>query len=122
MDAIKEIAKQGDTGAVAAAMMLQGQPSSKPAAPRSGGDKALAWAGVLVPSVTQGFGIAVNGAVSAYQSKNGTDVAVNNSNNNAAVSMDTNDTMATIAETTIVAPEVVTGTTTCVTDESYSCE
>jgi len=122
MEAIKEIAKQGDTGAVAAAMMLQGKPATQPSAPRSGGDNALAWAGVLVPSVTQGLGIAVNGAVAAYQSKNGTDVAVNNSNNNAAVAVDTNSTMATIAETTIVTPEVVTGTTTCVTDASYTCE
>ena len=126
MDAIKEIAKQGDTGAVAAAMMLQGNPSSKPAAPRSGGDNALAWAGVIVPSLTQGVGIAVNGAVTAYQSKNGTDVAIKNSDNDAAVAIDTNSTMATIAETTIVTPEVVTSTNTntitCVTDASYDCE
>jgi hypothetical protein len=126
MDAIKEIAKQGDTGAVAAAMMLQGKPVTHPSAPRSGGDNALAWAGVIVPSLTQGVGIAVNGAVTAYQSKNGTDVAIKNSDNDAAVAIDTNSTMATIAETTIVTPEVVTSTNTntitCVTDASYDCE
>ena len=126
MEAIKEIAKQGDTGAVAAAMMLQGKTTTKPAAPRSGGDNALAWAGVIVPSLTHGVGIAVNGAVAAYQSKNNTDVAINSSDNDAAVAMDTNSTMATIAETTIVTPEVVTSTNTstitCVTDASYTCE
>ena len=124
MEAIKEIAKQGDTGAVAAAMMLQGNPSSKPASPRSGKDTALAWAGVLVPSITQGVGIAVNGAVAAYQNKNNTDVAINSSDNNAAVAMDTNSTMATIAETTIVTPEVVISDSTvvCVSDASYTCE
>jgi len=127
MEAIKEIARQGDTGAVAAAMMMQGQGSKSHAAPRSNGDTALAWAGVIVPSVTQGVGIAVNGAVAAYQNKNNTDVAINSSNNNAAVAIDTNGTMAGIAEATIVNPEVVTSTNTtntvtCVTDTTYTCE
>ena len=126
MEAIKEIAQQGETGAVAAAMMMQGQGSKVHAAPRTGGDNALAWAGVLVPSITQGVGIAVNGAVTAYQSKNNTDVAIANSNNDADVAMDTNATMAGIAEATIVNPEVVTQTNTqsvvCVSDSSYSCE
>ena len=129
MEAIKEIARQGDTGAVAAAMMMQGQGSKSHAAPRSNGDTALAWAGVFVPSVTQGVGIAVNGAVAAYQNKNNTDVAINSSNNNAAVAVDTNSTMATIAEVTIVNPEVVnpevvtsTNTVVCLTDADYSCE
>ena len=120
MEAIKEIAQQGETGAVAAAMMMQGQGSKAHASPRTGGDTALAWAGVLVPSVTQGFGIAVNGAVSAYRSKNGTDVAIANSNNDADVAKDTNATMAGIAEATIV-----TNTDTsvlCVTDATYTCE
>ena len=128
MEAIQEIAKQGEAGAVAAAMMMQNQGSSAHAAPNSGRDSALAWAGVIVPSLTQGVGIAVNGAVTAYQSKNGTDVAIKNSDNDAAVAIDTNSTMATIAEATIVTPEVVTSTNTstntitCVTDASYDCE
>ncbi len=126
MEAIKEIAQQGETGAVAAAMMMQGQGSKVHAAPRTGGDNALAWAGVLVPSITQGVGIAVNGAVTAYQSKNNTDVAIANSNNDADVAKDTNATMAGIAEVTIVSPEVVTSTNTntitCVTDASYTCD
>ena len=126
MDAIKEIAKQGDTGAVAAAMMLQTQGSKSHAAPSNSGDSALAWAGVLVPATVQAAGIAVNGLVARTQSNNNTDVAIKNSDNNAAVAIDTNGTMATIAEATIVTPEVVTSTNTsnviCVIDDAYSCE
>ena len=122
MEAIKEIAKQGDTGAVAAAMMLQGNPSSKPEAPRSGGDTVLAWAGVLVPSLTQGVSIAVNGAVAAYQSKNGTDVAIARSDNDADVAKDTNSTMAGIAEATIVTNTTASTSVLCVTDATYTCE
>ena len=135
MEAIKEIAKQGDTGAVAAAMMMQNQGTKAHAAPRSGGDSALAWAQVLVPATVQSAGIAVNGLVARTQSNNNKDVAIVNSDNNTAVAVDTNSTMATIAEVTIVNPEVVspevvtsTNTTTntntivCLTDADYSCE
>lgn len=128
MDAIKEIAKQGDTGAVAAAMMMQNQGTKPHAAPRSGGDSALAWAQVLVPATVQSAGIAVNGLVTRTQSNNNKDVAIVNSNNNTAVAIDTNSTMAGIAEVTIVDPEVVistntsTNTITCVTDTTYTCE
>jgi len=132
MEAIKEIARQGDTGAVAAAMMMQGQGSKSHAAPRSGGDSALAWAQVLVPATVQSAGIAVNGLVARTQSNNNKDVAIVNSDNTTAVAVDTNSTMATIAEVTIVNPEVVnpevvtstntTNTVTCVTDTTYTCE
>ena len=133
MEAIQEIARQGDTGAVAAAMMMQNQGKTNHAAPRSGGDTALAWASVIVPSTVQAAGIAVNGLVARTQSNNNKDVAINNSDNNAAVEIDTNSTMAAIAEVTIVNPEVVnpevvtstntsTNTITCVTDTTYTCE
>lgn len=128
MEAIKEIAKQGDTGAVAAAMMMQNQGKTNHAAPRSGGDTALAWANVLVPATVQSAGIAVNGLVARTQSNNNKDVAIVNSDNTTAVAVDTNSTMATIAEVTIVNPEVVTSTNTstntitCVTDTTYTCE
>ena len=128
MNAIKEIAKQGDTGAVAAAMMMQNQGKTNHAAPRSGGDSALAWASVIVPSTVQAAGIAVNGLVARTQSNNNKDVAIVNSDNTTAVAVDTNSTMATIAEVTIVNPEVVTSTNTstntvtCVTDTTYTCE
>lgn len=128
MEAIKEIAKQGDTGAVAAAMMLQNQGAKPHASPRSGGDSALAWAGVLVPATVQAAGIAVNGLVARTQSNNNKDVAIVNSDNDTAIAVDTNSTMAGISEVTIVNPEVVTSTNTststitCVTDSTYSCE
>jgi len=130
MEAIKEIAKQGDTGAVAAAMMMQNQGSKSHAGPRSSGDSALAWAQVLVPATVQSAGIAVNGLVARTQSNNNKDVAIVNSDNTTAVAVDTNSTMATIAEVTIVNPEVVTSTNTttntntivCLTDADYSCE
>ena len=126
MDAIKEIAKQGDTGAVAAAMMMQNQGSKSHAAPSNSGDSALAWANVIVPSTVSAAGIAVNGLVARTQSNNNKDVAIVNSDNKTSVAVDTNSTMATIAEVTIVTPEVVTSTNTsnviCVIDDAYSCE
>ena len=138
MYAIREIASQGETGAVAAAMMMQNQGTKSHAAPRSSGDNALAWAQVLVPATVQSAGIAVNGLVARTQSNNNKDVAIVNSNNTTAVAVDTNSTMATIAEVTIVNPEVVnpevvnpevvtstntsTNTVTCVTDATYTCE
>jgi uncharacterized protein YcfL len=112
MEAIQEIARQGDTGAVAAAMMMQNQGKTNHTAPRSGGDTALAWASVIVPSTVQAAGIAVSGLVTRTQSYNNKDVAIVNSNNNTAVAVDTNATMEAIAGVTIVKPEVVTSTTT----------
>ena len=117
MEAIQEIARQGDTGAVAAAMMMQNQGKTNHAAPRSGGDTALAWASVIVPSTVQASGIAVNGLVARTQSDNNKDVAIVNSNNNSDVAIHTNDTMADIAQVTVVDPAVVeTSTTTSTTN------
>jgi len=127
MEAIKEIAKQGEAGAVAAAMMMQNTNTAH-AAPNSGKDSALAWAGILVPSIVQATGIAVNADVARTQSNNNTTIATTNSNNNKDIAVDTNSTMAAIAEATIVNPEVVTSTNTttantvCVTDATYSCD
>ena len=127
MEAIKEIAKQGEAGAVAAAMMMQNTNTAH-AAPNSGKDSALAWAGILVPSLVQATGIAVNADVARTQSNNNTTIATTNSNNNKDIAVDTNSTMAAIAEATIVNPEVVTSTNTttantvCVTDATYSCD
>jgi len=127
MDAIKEIAKQGEAGAVAAAMMMQNTNTTH-AAPNSGKDNALAWAGILVPSIVQATGIAVNADVARTQSNNNTTIATTDSNNNKDIAIDTNSTMAAISEATIVNPEVVTSTNTtttntvCVTDSDYSCD
>jgi len=121
MNAIKEIAKQGEAGAVAAAMMLQNT-NTNHAAPNSGKDSALAWAGILVPSLVQAAGIAVNGEVAKIQSNNNTTIATTNSNNNKDIAIDTNSTMATIAETTIVTNTSSTNSVVCVTDADYSCD
>ena len=124
MKAIATIAEQGETGAVAAAMMMQNQGVKTHAAPSSGGGSALAWASILVPATVQSAGIAVNGLVARTQSNNNKDVAIVSSNNSTTVAVDTNATMAGIAAVTIVNPEVVTSTNTitCVTDATYTCE
>ena len=86
MEAIKEIAKQGEAGAVAAAMMMQNTNTAH-AAPNSGKDSALAWAGILVPSLVQATGIAVNADVARTQSNNNTTIATTNSNNNKDIAV-----------------------------------
>ena len=121
MNAIKEIAKQGSAGAVAAAMMLQNSTQSH-ASPNSGKDSALAWANILVPSIVQATGIAVNADVARTNSNNNTTIATTNSNNNKDISIDTNSTMATIAESTIVTNTSTTNSVVCVTDATYSCD
>lgn len=95
--ALAEIAKNGDaTARVAAAMSLsfsngggQGQrtlasPQVNP--PKNWQDTALQWTSVLLPAVTQMYGIAAN-----------RDVAITQSNNMAAVSQSTNSTMLGMA-------------------------
>ena len=121
MNAIKEIAKQGEAGAVAAAMMMQNTNTTH-ASPNSGKDSALAWAGILVPSIVQATGIAMNADVARTQSNNNTTIATTNSNNNKDIAIDTNNTMATIAETTIVTNTSSTNSVVCVTDADYSCD
>ena len=121
MNAIKEIAAQGEAGAVAAAMMMQNTTTNH-AAPNSGKDSALAWAGILVPSIVQATGIAMNADVARTQSNNNTTIATTDSNNNKDVAIDTNSTMATIAESTIVTNTSTTNSVVCVTDAAYSCD
>ena len=121
MNAIKEIAAQREAGAVAAAMMLQNTTTNH-AAPNSGKDSALAWAGILVPSIVQATGIAMNADVARTQSNNNTTIATTDSNNNKDVAIDTNRTMATIAESTIVTNTSTTNSVVCVTDAAYSCD
>ena len=121
MNAIKEIAKQGEAGAVAAAMMMQNTNTTH-ASPNSGKDSALAWAGILVPSIVQATGIAMNADVARTQSNNNTTIATTNSNNNKDIAIDTNSTMATIAESTIVTNTSTTNSVVCVTDADYSCD
>lgn len=100
--ALAEIAKSGDTTArVAAVMSLQmagqpAQPQQQVQAPTPLSETLLRWAGVLVPSLTQIYGIQKNA-----------EVAVNQSNNNRDVQVNTNQTMLGMGALT---QGVVTGT------------
>jgi hypothetical protein len=85
--ALEAIANSGDTTARVAALMVlqQGAPqnnSPKIEQPSNAGDTALRWASVLVPSLTQLYGIGKS-----------TDLAIVNSNNNKDISINTNQTM-----------------------------
>lgn len=95
--ALAEIAKNGDaTARVAAAMSLSfaqnggnnGRPPQAPtlAPPKNWQDTALQWTSVLLPAVTQMYGIAAN-----------RDVAITQSNNMAATAQSTNSTMLGMA-------------------------
>ena len=91
--ALAEIAKTGDPGARVAAVMsinfgAQGSNGPRPnqvAAPKTFGDTALQWTSVLLPSLTNIYGITAN-----------RQVAVTQSNNAAAVAQSTNATFATM--------------------------
>lgn len=91
--ALTEIAKTADPGArVAAVMSLNfgsqggnGPRINQIAAPRTFGDTALQWTSVLLPSLTNIYGITAN-----------RQVAINQSNNAATVAQSTNATFATM--------------------------
>ena len=91
--ALAEIAKTADPGARVAAVMsinFGSQGSNGPrvnqvAAPKTFSDTALQWTSVLLPSLTQVYGIAAN-----------RQVAITQSNNQTAVAKSTNDTFATM--------------------------
>jgi murein L,D-transpeptidase YcbB/YkuD len=75
--ALAEIARSGDTTAKVAAVIAlqQGAPqqssnSPKVSAPTGAGDTALKWASVLVPSLTQVYGIGKNAEVAIVNSNN----------------------------------------------------
>jgi hypothetical protein len=91
--ALAEIAKTADPGARVAAVMSinfgsqggNGPRVNQVAAPRTFGDTALQWTSVLLPSLTNIYGITAN-----------RQVAITQSNNAAAVAKSTNDTFATM--------------------------
>lgn len=89
--ALADIAKNGDTTAKAvAAVTLQlsgnGQTANQQIAPPvSTGDRILQWTGILLPSLTNLYGINAN-----------RQVAITQSNNQAAVAQSTNNTFATM--------------------------
>jgi len=118
MEAIKEIAKQGEGGVVAAALLMQ-QEQQKVAPPRTNGDRAVDLAKTVLGDTLIGVGqIAatvyaadIQKDIAINSSDNNKDISINNSDNNATVTMHTSDTMADIAEVTVINPAVVETTT-----------
>ena len=104
--ALAEIARTGDTAArVAAVISIQAgtggsnvQPQQPQlAAPVSGAEYALRWAGVLLPSLTQGYGIYQNSRVAITQSNNSTQLGIRQSENATALGISTNNAFASMA-------------------------
>jgi hypothetical protein len=96
-NALMEIAKQGDTASkVAAVMSIQfnnaGSANSKQqiAPPTDPGETALRWASVLVPGLAQFYTINQNSKVAITQSNNSTQLGMKQSDNQAAVAINTN--------------------------------
>lgn len=96
-NALMEIAKQGDTASkVAAVMSIQfnnvGGANSKQqiAPPTDPGETALRWASVLVPGLAQFYTINQNSKVAITQSNNSTQLGMKQSDNQAAVAINTN--------------------------------
>ena len=122
MDTIAEIAKQGEGGVIAAALLMQDalKGNNTTQAPRTNADRVLDGVKTILPNTLIGVGqIAatvyaadIQKDIAVTQSNNGKDVAINNSNNDATVTMQTNDTMSDIATATIVNPQVVTNSVT----------
>ena len=91
--ALAEIAKTGDSGARVAAVMSinfgaqggNGPRVQQVAPPKTFGDTALQWTSVLLPSLTNIYGITAN-----------RQVAITQSNNAASIAKSTNDTFATM--------------------------
>lgn len=91
--ALAEIAKTGDSGARVAAVMSinfgaqggNGPRVQQVAPPKSFGETALQWTSVLLPSLTNLYGISANRSIATTQS-----------NNQAAVAKSTNETFATM--------------------------
>jgi len=102
-NALAEIAKNGDSAAkVAAVLSIQlgggnggsnQRPSQNIAAPEDVSDKLLRWAGVVLPTVTQGLGIAAQIHAANVQKQ----IAVTQSNNAAATAQNTNNTFAAMS-------------------------
>ena len=120
MEAIAEIAKQGEGGVVAAALLLQQNGRYQSEAPKTNGDRVVELAKVVAPSVV-GLG---HVATNVYSSKNSKEVALKQSDNNLALGVDSNEMVEKLAEVTIVNPETVVNTPTvvCVSDNTYTCE
>lgn len=134
MKAIAEIAKQGEGGVVAAALLMQQNGTYNAQPPRSTGDRIVDVAKAALPAVGNTLvGVGQIAAtvyaadaqkdVALTQSNNNTAVAINQSDNDATVTMQTNDTLAGVAEATIVTnTNTSTQDVVCISDATYTCE
>lgn len=123
-NALAEIAKTGDSAAkVAAVLSIQmgGSPTTQAAQnvapPKTIGDTALQWTSILLPSLTQIYGINQNARTAITQSNNTTAASIAQSNNQAAIAASTNQAFTNIASQ-IQAPQANVTTTTTNTDSS----
>lgn len=105
-NALAEVAKSGDvTAKVAVAMAVQaaggGKGSNNPAAgivpPKSNAELALQWTSLVLPNLTQFYGINRNSAVAMRQSDNATALGIAQSNNQATVTANTNAAFVNMA-------------------------
>jgi len=105
LEAIAEIAKQGEGGVVAAALLMQQNGQYNAAPPRTGGDRAVDLAKTIMPALGNTlvgvgqiaatvYAADIQKDIAINSSNNNKDIAINNSDNNATVYMHTNDTMA----------------------------
>jgi len=83
IEALSEIAKSGDTTARVAAVISLNQLQQQNNVttlrqPDSTGDTLLKWTSVLLPSLTQLYGIGKNADIAITNSNNNKDVAINN--------------------------------------------
>lgn len=124
-NALAEIAKQGDTAAkVAAVLSIQMSGNASPNQntqninpPKTFGDTALQWTSILLPSLTQIYGINQNARTAITQSNNATAASISQSNTQATIAASTNQAFTNIASQ-IQAPQANVTTTTNNTDSS----
>ena len=115
MDTIAEIAKQGEGGVIAAALLMQDalKSGNTTQAPRTNADRVLDGVKTIVPATGNAligvgqiaatvYAADVQKDIAVAQSDNNKEVAINRSDNDAEVVMHTNDTLAGVAEVTIV--------------------
>lgn len=114
--ALAEIAKSADPGArVAAVMSLNfGASTNGPRPqminpPKSFGDTALQWTSALLPSLTQFYGISANRQIAVTQSNNQAAIATSTNNTFAAMSNNMATSNAAIANSGLAAATTISG-------------
>tara|TARA_B100000902_G_scaffold378420_1_gene411651 strand:+ start:926 stop:1441 length:516 start_codon:yes stop_codon:yes gene_type:complete len=133
MDTIAAIAAQGDSGVVAAALLMQGGKATGAitAQPTSTGDKVLGAVAALSPTVIGLGQIAAtvdgnrtNKDIAIIQSDNNKAVSIVQSDNDLKIATDTNATMSDLATVSIVKPEIqiVDPKVYCVFDGTSACQ